>query len=139
MMSERSGAPPPSATVEYLVGVAKDWTQARFAAAAHSSEFVFAAHRFELTEDGFRRVCLPEDSPEANGPLDAVPRVSTPTVWSHSTVVTVLADSDADTLVFEQEVVEILAMEGDAVRAEAAAVIRVPGLGMCLGPFRRPE
>jgi hypothetical protein len=138
MMSGRSGTPPPAATVEYLVGVAKDWTQARFAA-ARSSEFVFAAHRFEPTRDGFRRVCLPEESPEANGPLDAVPRVSTPTVWSHSTVVTVLVDSDADTLDFEQEVVEILAMEGDAVRAEAAAVIRVPGLGTCLGPFRRPE
>jgi hypothetical protein len=51
----------------------------------------------------------------------------------------VRVDSDADTLDFEQEVVEILAMEGDAVRAEAAAVIRVPGLGTCLGPFRRPE
>jgi hypothetical protein len=138
VMSGRSGAPPPTATVEYLVGVAKGWTQARFAA-ARSSEFVFAAHRFELTQDGFRRVCLPEDSPAANGPLDAVRRVSTPTVWSDSTVVTVLADSDAETLDFKQEVVEILAMEGDAVRAEAAAVIRVPGLGMCLGPFRTPE
>jgi hypothetical protein len=138
MMSGKGGAPPPTATIEYLVGVAKDWTQAR-SAAAQSSDFVFAAHRFELTEDGFRRVCLPEDSPEANGPLDAVPRVSTPTVWSHSTTVTVLADSDADTLEFEEEVVEILAMEGDAVRAEAAAVMRVPGLGICLRPFRRPE
>jgi hypothetical protein len=115
MMSGKSGAPPPAPTVEYLVGVVKDWTQARFAA-TQSSKFVFAAHRFELTEDGFRRICLPEDSPEANDPLDAVPRVSTPTVWSHSTVVSVLTDSDAETLEFEQEVIEILAMEGDAVR-----------------------
>jgi hypothetical protein len=60
-------------------------------------------------------------------------------VWSHSTVVSVLTGSDAETLGVEQEVIEILAMEGDAVRAEAAEVIRVPGLGMCLGPFRRPE
>jgi hypothetical protein len=36
-------------------------------------------------------------------------------------------------------VVEILAMEGEAVLAEAAAVIRVPGLGVCLGPFEGRE
>jgi hypothetical protein len=60
-------------------------------------------------------------------------------VWSHSTVVTLLADAGADTLEFEQEVIEILAMEGEAVLAEAAAVVRVPGLGVCLGPFHGPE
>jgi hypothetical protein len=54
-----------------------------------------------------------------------VARVTTPTVWSHSAIVTVLADSEDDTLEFEQEVVEILAMDGDAVLAEAAVVIRV--------------
>jgi hypothetical protein len=36
-------------------------------------------------------------------------------------MVTVLADSAEDTLEFEQEVVEILAMDGEAVLAEAAA------------------
>jgi hypothetical protein len=138
MMSGSSGAPSGIAAIEYLVDVAKGWTQARIAAAT-GSEFVLAAHRFELTADGFRRVALPENSREANGPLDAVPRVSTPTVWSHSTVVTVLADSGADTLEFDQEVIEILAMDGDAVLAEAAEVVRVHGLGVCLGPFRGPE
>jgi hypothetical protein len=30
-------------------------------------------------------------------------------------------------------------MEGEAVLAEAAAVIRVAGLGVCLSPFQGPE
>ena len=50
-----------------------------------------------------------------------------------------LADSDTGTLEFEQEVIEILAMDGEAVLAEAATVIRIPGLGACLGPFHGPE
>jgi hypothetical protein len=123
---------------EYLVTVAKDWTRARFAA-AQSSEFVLAAHRFELGEAGFRRVALPDGSDEAVCPLDAVERVASPTVWSHSAVVTLLADSDTETVEFEQEVIEVLAMEGEAVRAEAAPVIRVPGLGVCLGTFSEPS
>ncbi len=137
-MPGQSSTPAGVATVEYLVRVAKAWTRSRFAA-AQSSQFELAAHRFELSAAGFRRVTLPDGSPEANGPLDAVARVSAPTVWSHSTVVTTLADSGADTLEFEHEVIEILAMDGEAVLAEAAAVVRVPGLGVCLGPFQRPE
>jgi hypothetical protein len=125
-------------TVEQLVAVAKEWTRARFAA-AQSSRFVFPAHRFEPSGTGFRRSALAEGCAEANGPCDVVARVTTPTVWSHSAIVTVLADSEDDTLEFEQEVVEILAMDGDAVLAEAAAVIRVPGLGVCLGPFHGPD
>ena len=127
-----------TATVEQLVGVAKEWTRARFAA-AQSSGFVLPAHRFEPSGTGFRRSALAEGCAEANGPCDVVARVTTPTVWSHSAIVTVLADSEGDTLEFEQEVVEILAMDGDAVLAEAAAVIRVPGLGVCLGPFHGPD
>jgi hypothetical protein len=68
-------------------------------------------------------------------PLDGVSRVAAPTVWSHSALVTLLADSDTGTLEFQQEMVEILAMMGDEVRVEAAPVVRVPGLGACLGPF----
>jgi hypothetical protein len=124
--------------VECLVAVAKDWTRARFAAEPNS-EFVLTAHRFELCEAGFRRVALPAGSAEATCPLDAVTEVSTPTVWSHSTVVTLLAESDSGTLEFEQEVIEILAIEGETVLAEAAAAIRIPGLGVCLGPFRGTE
>jgi hypothetical protein len=46
-----------------------------------------------------------------------------------------LADSRSGTVEFEQEMVEILAMDGETVLAEAAAVIRIPGLAPCLGPF----
>jgi hypothetical protein len=123
-----------TATVEHLVAVAKEWTLARFAA-AQSSRFVLSAQRFEPAETGFRRFPLAERCAEAAGPCDVVARVTTPTVWSHTAIVTVLADSEQDTLEFEQEVIEILAMDGDAVLAEAATVIRVPGLGVCLGPF----
>lgn len=125
------------ATVEYLVEVAKDWTLARFAT-AQDSDFVFAAHRFELHDAGVRRRALAPGSPEAASPLDAVARVSAPTAWSRSAVVTLLADSDTGTVEFDQEMVEILALDGETVLAEAAAVIRIPGLAPCLGPFQSP-
>ena len=136
-MTGRRGAPLRVATIEYLVEVAKDWTVARFAA-AQSSEFVLGPHRFELSGAGVRRHALAPDSREAASPCDAVRRAPTPTAWSHSTVVTLLADSDAGTVEFEQEMVEILAMDGEMVLAEAAAVIRIPGLAPCLGPFHCP-
>jgi hypothetical protein len=129
--------PPRIATIEYLVEVAKDWTLARFAD-AESSEFEPGPHRFELSGGGVRRHALAPDSPEAASPFDAVRRAPTPTAWSHSTVVTLLADSDTGTVEFEQEMIEILAMEGETVLAEAAAVIRIPGLSPCLGPFQCP-
>jgi hypothetical protein len=53
--------------------------------------------------------------------------------------VTLLADSDTGTVEFEQEMVEILAMDGEMVLAEAAAVIRIAGLPPCLGPFHSPR
>jgi hypothetical protein len=132
-MAHRSGTPT-DASSEYLVEAVKEWTLARFVA-AESSEFVLPPHRFELRDDGIRRCRLAPGSREATSPLDAVARVPTPTVWSHSTIVTLLADSDSGTLVFEQEMVEILAMEGEAVQLEVASVVRIPGLGPCLGPF----
>ncbi|MBV9006981.1 MAG: hypothetical protein JO181_20100 [Solirubrobacterales bacterium] len=58
-----------------------------------------------------------------------------PTAWSHGTVVTLLVDSGSRTSAVEQEVVEILAVDGDLVLAEAAVVIRIPGLPPCLGAF----
>jgi hypothetical protein len=130
--------PPLTATIEYLVEVAKDWTLARFAA-AQSSEFVLGPHRFELHDGGVQRSALAPDSREAASPFDVVRRAPTPTAWSHSTVVTLLADSDTGTVEFEQEMIEILAMEGETVLAEAAAVIRIPGLPPCLGPFHCPS
>jgi hypothetical protein len=136
-MTGRSGTPPRIAAIEYLVEVAKDWTLARFAA-AENSEFVLAPHRFELWGARVRRQPLPPDSPEAASPFHATRRVPKPTVWSHSTSVTLLADCQTETVEFEQEMVEILAMNGETVLAEAAAVIRIPGLAPCLGPFHRP-
>ena len=136
-MTGRSGAPPRTATIEYLVEVAKDWTLARFGA-ARSSEFALVPHRFELNGASVRRRALAPDSPEARSPFDAIRRAPTPTAWSHSTLVTLLADSETGTLEFEQEMVEILAMEGEMVLAEVASVIRIPGLAPCLGPFHRP-
>jgi hypothetical protein len=132
-----SSVPPAVATAEYLLEVAKDWTLACFAA-AQGSDFVLAPQRFELHDAGVRRCVLAPGSPEAVSPLDAIARVPTPTVWSRSTLVTLLADSDTGTVQFEQEMVEILAMEDEAVQAEAAAVVRIPGHAPCLGPFSGP-
>jgi hypothetical protein len=137
LVTGRSGTPPRIATIEYLVEVAKDWTLARFAAAEHS-EFTFVPHRFELWGAGVRRHALPPGSREAASPFDAIRRAVRPTVWSHSTLVTLLADSHTGTVEFEQEMVEILAMDGETVLAEAAVVIRIPGLAPCLGPFHCP-
>ncbi|HUE28405.1 MAG TPA: hypothetical protein VMP89_16640 [Solirubrobacteraceae bacterium] len=117
--------------------MAKDWTLARFAA-AQSSEFALAPHRFELSGADICRQALAPDSPEAASPFDAIRQAPAPTAWSHSTNVTMLADSEAGTLEFEQEMVEILAMEGEMVLAEVASVIRIPGLAPCLGPFHCP-
>ena len=136
-MTGRSGAPPRTATIEYLVEVAKDWTLACFAA-AQCSDFAFAPHRFELNGAGVRRRALAPESPEATSPFDAIRRAPTPTAWSHSTLVTLLADSETGTWEFEQEMVEVLAMDGEMVLSEAAAVIRIPGLAPCLGPFHCP-
>ena len=136
-MTGRSGTPPRIATIEYLVEVAKDWTLARFAAAEHS-EFILVPHRFELWGARVRRHALRPESREAASPFDAIPRASRPTVWSHSTLVTLLADSLTGTVEFDQEMIEILAMDGEMVLAEAAPVIRTPGLAPCLGPFHCP-
>ena len=137
-MTGRSGTPPRIATIEYLVEVAKDWTLARFAAAEHS-EFVLVPHRFELWGVRVRRHALPPDSREAASPFDAISRAPRPTVWSHSTLVTLLADSRTGTVEFEQEMIEILAMDGEMVLAQAATVIRIAGLPPCLGPFHSPR
>ena len=137
LVTGRSGTPPRIATIEYLVEAVKDWTLARFEA-AQSSEFVLVPHRFELRGARVRRHALAPDSHEAASPFDAIRRAAVPTVWSHSTSVTLLADAETGTVEFEQEMVEILAMDGETVLAEAAAVIRIPGLGPCLGPFRCP-
>ena len=52
-----------------------------------------------------------------------------------STTLTLLADSEAGTDQYDQEAVEILAMEGIDVLVECAFVVRIAGLPPCLGPF----
>lgn len=131
-------ASPRIAEIEYLVEIAKQWTVSSFACAQRSG-FTLAPQRFELTGTGVRRRRVKAGSLEATSPLDAVTCVSGPTVWSHGTEVTVLLDLGSATVAVEQEVVEILAVDGDVVLAEAAAVVRIPGLAPCLGAFEAPD
>jgi hypothetical protein len=126
--------PPDIATLDYLAEVAKDWTLSRFAA-AESSDFAFAAHRFELDGHTVRRRRLSRRSREAADPLHAVGRTRHAVAWARSAIVTLLADSESGTLAFQQEIVEILAVDGADVLAEAATVVRIPGCPPCLGRF----
>lgn len=96
-------------------------------------------HRFELCGTVIRRVPIPAGTAEATSPFDAVTQVRRPTAWAHDTVAVVFADSETGAVAFEQEVVEILAMDDDDVLAEAACVIRISGLPPCLGPFWCPQ
>ena len=120
--------------LKYVVELAKDWTTARFTA-AQTSDFALSPHRFELCGAAVRRHAIPSDSPEGRSPFDAVGRTQHPTAWAHSAVITVLADSEGGTVQYEQEVVEILAMDDSDVLAEFAFVVRICGLPPCLGPF----
>jgi hypothetical protein len=50
--------------------------------------------------------------------------------------VTLIADcDDGESVVYRQEIVEVIAIEEDDIIAEAATVIRIPGLPPCLGRF----
>jgi len=121
-------------TLEYVVEVAKDWTLARFAA-AQADDFVLAPHRFELCGNTVHRHAIPPRSAEGRSPFDAVRRTRQPTAWSHSAFLSVLAGSDSDPVHYEQEIVEILALDDDDVLAECAFVVRIEGFPPCLGPF----
>jgi hypothetical protein len=136
-MAGRRGATPHLATAGYLLHVAKDWTVGCFAT-AQSSDFALVSHRFELGETGVQRHALPIGSLEAASPLEAVGHLPDATAWSHSASVTLLVDHAAGTTAIEQEMVEVLAVEDETVLAQAAAVIRIPGVGVCLGPFGAP-
>ena len=48
----------------------------------------------------------------------------------------ILIDSETGTVGYEQEIVEVLAVDGDELLAEAAFVARAPGLPPCLGRFQ---
>jgi hypothetical protein len=122
-------------SLEELVEVAKRWTLTRFAL-ARKSHFALDPVRFELWGGVVRRHAISPESLEGRSPFDAVQRTSRPTVWAHGAVMTVLSDSDTGTVEYEQEVVEILAMDASEGFAEFAYVIRIPGLPPCLGPFQ---
>lgn len=136
-MTGRGDATPQLAAAAYLLHVAKDWTSGCFAA-AQDSNFTMVPHRFELSGTRVRRCPLACGSFEAASPLEAVKCLREPTAWSHCTTVTLLVDHPCGTTAIEQEVVEVLAVEGAQVLAQAAPVVRIPGLGACLGAFRAP-
>jgi hypothetical protein len=122
------------ASVEYVLEVAKDWAVAAFAA-AQDSDFSLTPQRFELDTLGVRRTALPDDSPEALSPLEALLDPPRPTAWIHPTQLTILSDIDEATIAHEQEVVEVLAMDDYEIVAEVAFVVRIPSVPPCLGRF----
>jgi hypothetical protein len=126
--------PPSIGTLDYLVEVAKDWTLSRFAE-AQDSDFAFAARRFEFDGHTVRHSRVSPRSREASAPLQTVDQGSQPIAWARREVATFLADTESGVVAFEQEIVEILAVEGDDVVSEAAPVVRIPGLPPCLGRF----
>jgi hypothetical protein len=121
-------------TLEQVVELAKQWALAQFAA-ARTTGFALAPHRFELYGGAVRRHAIPPESREGQSPFDVVQRTNRPTVWAHSAVLTVLSDSDTGTDEHEEEVVEILAMDGSDAFADFAYVIRIAGFPPCLGRF----
>jgi hypothetical protein len=127
-------AQPDLTTLDYLVHVAKDWVISTFAAAG-DSDFTLAPHRFELRGSTVRRRTLAADCPEASNPLPHAGPVDGAVAWARSENVTLLIDSDRETVAVDQEVVEILAVDGDDVLAEAACVVRITNLPPCLGRF----
>jgi hypothetical protein len=125
-------SPPDLNTLGYLTEVAKDWVTSSFAA-TEDSDFVLAPHRFELTGSTVRRQSLPAGCPEAADPW-ANP-VDGAVAWAHSQKATLLVDAGDETVAVEQEIIEILALDGDDVLAEAACVVRITDLPPCLGRF----
>ena len=121
-------------TLGYLAEVAKDWVTSSFAA-TEDSDFALAPHRFELTGSTVRRRSLPAGAAEATDPLPWTDPVDGAVAWARSENVTLLLDSGGATVAVEQEIVEILAVDGDEVLAEAACVVRITDLPPCLGRF----
>ena len=121
-------------TLDYVVEIAKDWAVAHFAQ-AQTDDYAVPPHRFELVGAAVVRRAISPNSAEAQSPFDAVRMVRQPTAWLHGTVLTVLTDSESGTAQYEQEAVEILAMDGDEVLVECASVVRISGLPPCIGPF----
>jgi hypothetical protein len=75
------------------------------------------------------------NSREAESPLAVAEDIAQPTAWCRGDVSLMLIDTAAETIGYEQEIVEVLAVDGDELLAEAALVARVPGFPPCLGRF----
>jgi hypothetical protein len=118
----------------YLTEVAKDWVTSSFAG-TDDSDFVLTPHRFELTGSTVRRQSLPAGCPEASDPLPSADQIDGAVAWARRQTVTLLVDSDDETVAIQQEIVEILAVDGDEILAEAACVVRIKDLPPCLGRF----
>jgi hypothetical protein len=135
MSLEQGQTPPLHGTLDYLAEVAKDWARHRFATAKRS-DFRLAPSRFDLHQNGARRRPVHADSREAQSPLALAENTARPTAWCRGDVTLVLVDTDTETVGYEQEIVEVLAVDGDELLAEAAFVVRAPGLPPCLGRFQ---
>ena len=135
MSLEQEEIPPLLGTLDYLAEVAKDWAKHCFATAKRS-DFTLAPSRFDLHRNGARRRRLQPDSPEAQSPLALADQPPRPTAWCRGDVTLMVIDTETETVSYEQEIVEVLALDGDELLAEAALVARVPGFPPCLGRFQ---
>ena len=135
MSLEQGKTPPLLGTLDYLAEVAKDWARHRFAAATRS-DFALAPSRFDLHRNGARRRRVQPDSREAESPLALAEHVTRPTAWCRGDSTLMLIDGETETVHYEQEIVEVLVIDGDELLAEAALVARVPGFPPCLGRFQ---
>jgi hypothetical protein len=135
MSLEQGQMPPLLGSLDYLAEVAKDWARHRFATASRS-DFTLAPSRFDLHQHGVRHRRVASGSAEAESPLAVAEQTGRPTAWCRGDVTLMLIDTDTETVGYEQEIVEVLAVDGDELLAEAAFVVRVPGLPPCLGPFQ---
>jgi hypothetical protein len=135
MSLERERIPPLLGSLDYVAEVAKDWATHRFAA-ANRSDFVLAPARFDLHRHGVRRRRVASGSAEAQSPLAVAEQTTRPTAWCRGDVTMILIDTETGTVGYEQEIVEVLAVDGSELLAEAAFVARAPGLPPCLGRFR---
>lgn len=110
------------------------WVTSSFAS-TEDSDFVLAPHRFELSGSTVRRRRLPADCPEATDPLPTADAIDGAVAWARRQTMTLLADADSETVAIQQEIVEVLAVDGDEIAAEAACVVRITDLPPCLGRF----
>ena len=134
-MSLEQGQTPLLGSLDYLAEVAKDWARYRFGA-ARRSDFTLAPCRFDLHPQGVRRRRLPANCAEAESPLSVAAQLTQPAAWCRADVTMRLVDTPTGTVGYEQEIVEVLAVNGEELHAEAALVARAPGLPPCLGGFQ---